>query len=75
MQWKEFRAEMTEVLLNPPKSDKSIKKVTKIDQVTKFINKLKSSENITESYIQDLDKYSLSKFCDDICKSLVEALL
>jgi len=65
---------MNEKFLNPPPIDKSLKKVTKVDQVVKFINKLKSPINLTPGLLSEFDKYSLGKFCDDLCKCFTEVL-
>lgn len=68
--WKDFRDEMRESLMDPPDSSHSGKKVTKLDQVAKFVNKLKVPETYTTGLDQDIDKYSLGRMRDDVCRAI-----
>lgn len=75
LKWKKFREEMINMLKNPKKDDLKGKKITKIDQVSKFINKLKSPENYNESLVETLQKYNLGRFRDDVSRAIIEAIL
>ena len=57
-----------------PSGKKGQKKITKIDQVTKFINKMKSGQNLTPGLISDLSRYNLGRFKDDVSRALMDAL-
>lgn len=65
---------MKAFVLNPPPPDTSQPKNNKVEAIGKFLMKLKKSSSYNIALLEELNKFNLKNFRDDLANAIGEAM-
>lgn len=62
-------------MINDPQiHESSVSKINKVEAIGKFLTKMRKASNYNQSLIEDLAKYNLKNYREDLANSITEAL-
>ena len=74
-EWNQFRTRTREALQQGPTGpDGSVLRINKVEAIGKFVAKLKKPSTHTPAILEELNKFNLKNFRDDLANAIIEAV-
>lgn len=70
----EFRRRIRAIINDPMPPAQTVQKNNKVDAIGKFLTKLRKASNYNQALIDDIAKYNLKNFRDDLGNAVIESL-
>jgi hypothetical protein len=74
-EWTAFRQKTKQIVITSPEPEQTGVRNNKVDAIGRFLTKLSKPSNYNQALIEELNKFNLKNFREDLASALAEAVL
>jgi hypothetical protein len=75
LKWTAFRQKTKQIVITSPEPEQTGVRNNKVDAIGRFLTKLSKPSNYNQALIEELNKFNLKNFREDLASALAEAVL